>query len=91
MRVIEIGDTSSTLIVLHGDRIALCRSLDIGGSHLDSRVMDQLGLDLDAASELRQASLQPMAGIDRATIDPATDRVVHECLRPLSRSSPRIS
>ena len=81
--VIEIGDTSSTLIVLHGDRIALCRSLDIGGSHLDSRVADQLGLDLDAASELRQARLQPMAGIDCATIDPATDRAVHECLRPL--------
>lgn len=81
--VIEIGDTSSTLIVLHGDRIALCRSLDIGGSHLDARVADQLGLDLDAASELRQARLQPMAGIDCATIDPATDRAVHECLRPL--------
>ncbi|MBG83312.1 MAG: hypothetical protein CMJ40_02065 [Phycisphaerae bacterium] len=81
--VIEVGDTSSTLIILHGDRIALCRSLDIGGCHLDARVADQLGLDIDAASELRQARLQPMAGIDIATIDPATDRAVHECLRPL--------
>ena len=81
--VIEVGDTSSTLIILHGDRIALCRSLDIGGCHLDARVADQLGLDIDAASELRQARLQPMAGIDVATIDPATDRAVHECLRPL--------
>jgi type IV pilus assembly protein PilM len=81
--VIEVGDTSSTLIVLHGDRIALCRSLDIGGCHFDARVADQLGLDIDAASELRQARLQPMAGIDVATIDPATDRAVHECLRPL--------
>ena len=81
--MIEVGDTSSTLIILHGDRIALCRSLDIGGCHLDARVADQLGLDIDAASELRQARLQPMAGIDIATIDPATDRAVHECLRPL--------
>ena len=81
--VIEVGDTSTTLIVLHGDRIALCRSLDIGGCHLDARVADHLGLELDAAADLRSVRLQSGSTPGASGIDPSTDRAVHESLRPL--------
>ncbi|MAT81514.1 MAG: hypothetical protein CMJ29_07705 [Phycisphaerae bacterium] len=81
--VIEVGDTSSTLIVLHGERIALCRSLDIGGCHMDARVAEHLGLELDAAADLRRVRLQAGISSEVSGIDPSTDRAVHESLRPL--------
>ena len=81
--VIEVGDTATTLIVLHGERIALCRSLDIGGCHMDSRVADHLGIDLESAADLRNARLRSGSSPMQAGIDPATDRAVHESLRPL--------
>jgi type IV pilus assembly protein PilM len=81
--VIEVGDTSTTLMVLHGDRIALCRNLDIGGYHMDARVSEHLGLELDAAADLRSARLQSGMKTGLSGIDPSTDRAVHESLRPL--------
>lgn len=81
--VVEVGDTATTLLVLHGDRIALCRSLDIGGCHMDARVADHLGVDLEAASDLRNARFRSGTSPMDAGIDPATDRAVHESLRPL--------
>ena len=81
--VIEVGDTSTTLMVLHGDRIALCRNLDIGGYHMDARVSEHLGLELDAAADLRSVRLQSGMKTGLSGIDPSTDRAVHESLRPL--------
>ena len=81
--VIEIGDVGSTMLVLHGEQIALCRSLDIGGNHLDARVSEHLGLELEAAADLRQHRLQGDQNHQDASVDPATDRAVHECIRPL--------
>ena len=79
--VLEMGIHGGSVLILRGDQIAFCKTLDIGGRHLDEQVADRLGLEVEAARELRMARLRGDAG--STFIDPSTDRAVYEAVRPL--------
>mgnify|MGYP001232972267 CR=1 FL=1 len=79
--VLEVGSRGGSVLILRGDQIAFCKTLDIGGRHLDEQVADKLGLEVDAARELRMARLRGDAA--STFIDPSTDRAVYEAVRPL--------
>lgn len=79
--VLELGREGGSVLILRGDQVAFCKTMDIGGRHLDEQVADRLGLEPEAARELRAARLRDADST--AFIDPATDRAVYEAVRPL--------
>jgi type IV pilus assembly protein PilM len=83
--VLQIETEDSTLMILRGDQIALCKSISIGQSHLDQAVAEHLQMERTAASELRAARLRDdtLGDATRASTDPATERATFEAMRPL--------
>jgi type IV pilus assembly protein PilM len=82
--VVEVEASGSTVMILRGDQIALCKPISIGGDALDLAVAEHLQMEPKAAAELRAARLAE-AGAAGA---PAADRVsaaraVYEAVRPL--------
>ncbi len=51
---VDIGQTSSWIIIVRGNQIALARSVDVGGLAFDRLVGAQLSLDPKEAGELRR-------------------------------------
>ena len=92
--VVDIGESGTTFMVLRGDQIAFCKSIEIGGSNFDQAVAEHLQLDLAAAHELRtrrlaaaiQATDAPSGQPERAASaasQSGTDRAVFEAVRSL--------
>lgn len=82
--VVEMGRSGTTVMVLRGDQIAFCKPLTFGGTAFDEAASEHLGVDLDAAREIRLARINAGAGdaAGTASADPETDRVVYESIRP---------
>ncbi|HWB20448.1 MAG TPA: pilus assembly protein PilM, partial [Phycisphaerales bacterium] len=83
--ILDIGVTSSNILILRGDQIAFCKTVNIGGQHLDQAVAEHLRIDLNAATELRSARIVEKVGSpDTCPLtDLSTDRAVYEAVRPL--------
>jgi len=83
--IVDVGCASSTLLILRGDEIAFCKSISIGGDHLDQAVAEHLQLEPSAASELRAARIAELgrSELAPAPADAATQRAIFEAVRPL--------
>ena len=88
--IVEIGRRGGVVMVLRGNQIAFCKTLEIGGEQFDQAVADHLELDLPAAADLRLSRLSQKRPTpnpeDQTTLDEGesdTDRVVYEAVRPL--------
>ena len=51
--ILEIGSSGSMFLVLHGDQIALCKPIPIGGEAFDQAVAEHLAIDIDIAHGIR--------------------------------------
>jgi type IV pilus assembly protein PilM len=83
--IVEVGASGSTILILRGDHIALCKPIPVGGDHFDCAVAEHLQMDVPAASEIRAARIRSNhAGRPAGTrdCDPSTDRAVYESVRP---------
>lgn len=76
--VLDVGYSGSMLLILRGRQIVFCKSVPIGGRHLDQRVAERLDIDPSAASELRQARMN-----NAGTLAESTDGAVAEAARPV--------
>jgi type IV pilus assembly protein PilM len=82
--VLHLEQEDSTLMLLRGDQLALCKSISIGHAQMDQAVAEHLQMDPTAASELRAARLAAAWSKEPAeAADPATERAIYEALRPL--------
>ncbi len=81
--VVEVGRAGSTVMILRGDQIAFCKSIETGGEDFNRAVARQLDLDEAAAAELRSNRIANADAADHGPEDPATDRAVFEAVRPL--------
>ncbi len=85
--IVEVGRSGATIMVLRGDQIAFCKPLELSGRAFDRAAAEHLGIDLQAAAEIRAGRIAEAArdGANYVPEDPATDRAVYEAVRPLIR------
>lgn len=84
---IDIGWSSSKVLILHGRRIVFFKLLDIGGRHLDQAVAEHLGVPENEARDVRRRQEQPGPAEDPEANPAADDRVqrtLMEAMRPLA-------
>ncbi len=83
--IVDVGATGSTAIILRGDQIAFCKSINIGGVHFDQAVAEHLQMDIEAASGLRLARIAVATGQPDAVpiSDPSIERAEYDAVRPL--------
>lgn len=83
--VVDVGASGSTVMILRGDQIALCKPITVGGEHFDRAVAEHLQMNVDAARELRAARICSATGQPGAlpTADPAIERAEYDAVRPL--------
>lgn len=82
--MLEIGASGSIMLILHGDQLALCKPISIGGAHLDQAVAEHLAIDPSVAGELRtKRILNRLHETDgeRATDNEGTERAMFEAVR----------
>ena len=79
--IIEVDRSGTTILVASGRHPAVCRRLGVGGEAMDGVVAARLGIDLDAAGELRRGRMDA----DRDDLPPAVERAAREAIRPLLR------
>jgi type IV pilus assembly protein PilM len=82
--IVEVGASSSTVIIVRGDQIAFAKPIAIGGRDFNRAVVEHLELDERAAAELRSTRIRAaISGGENALEDSATERAVFEAIRPL--------
>ncbi len=86
--VLEVGYGGSTVLILKGNQIAMCKAIELGGQQFDRAVAEHLQVDVDSAADLRKTRLRHAASShdgedDAMTVDQSTERAVFEAIRPL--------
>ncbi|MCH8822470.1 MAG: pilus assembly protein PilM [Planctomycetes bacterium] len=83
--VVDFASSTTTVMALRGNHIALCKRITSVGQQFDRAVADYLKLDITAAHNLRAARINASAeNYDpHPSVDPETDRGVYEAIRPL--------
>ena len=83
--VVEVGASGSVMMILRGDQIAFCKTIDIGGQKFNEAVADHLQMDNAAAAELRaERMVTDRSGREEGPeLDESTSRAVYEATRPL--------
>lgn len=97
--VVELGASGSTLMILRGDQMAFCKTMALGGDHLDRAVAEYLQIDAAAARDLRSRPLGETGEIEGSgsagsavgtgsaggTVgsDEVANRMIFEATRPL--------
>lgn len=83
--VVEVGASGSVMMILRGDQIAFCKTIDIGGRKFNEAVADHLQMDHAAAAELRAERMagNPGGPNEGPELDESTSRAVYESIRPL--------
>ena len=83
---VDIGWSSSKVLILHGRRIVFFKVLDIGGRRLDHAVAEHLGVSESEAREVRRRHEHQEPGEDaaRAASDDRVERTLHDAIRPLT-------
>jgi type IV pilus assembly protein PilM len=82
--IVEIGVSSSTVVIVRGDQIAFAKPIAIGGCDFNRAVVEHLDLDERAAGELRSNRIRTAVNAGEGALeDSATERAVFEAIRPL--------
>jgi type IV pilus assembly protein PilM len=82
--IVEIGVSSSTVIIVRGDQIAFTKPIAIGGRDFNQALVEHLELEERAAAELRTSRIRAaINGGEGALDDSATERAAFEAVRPL--------
>lgn len=83
--VVDIAAATTTVMVLRGNHIALCKRIMSVGEQFDRAVAEYLNIDVSEAHQLRVARLNASAENynPHPSVDLATDRGVYEAIRPL--------
>ena len=69
---VDMGAGGTTVVMAHGSRIVLARSIAVGGRHFDQRIADVLNCDLEAARAHRLASDAPAPVPAESAAQPAS-------------------
>jgi Tfp pilus assembly PilM family ATPase len=77
--IVDVSRSGATVLILRDERIAVCRTVPIGGEHFDRALAGHLRMGVPAARDLRDAHIEGAgSGVHRAT-----DRAIFEAVRPL--------
>ena len=86
MMILDVGNTTSTAMILNQGRVLFCKSVPIGGLQLDQAVATYLDLPTEEARRLRlrfdrNEELQPMASHSSQANEQSHDAVGEEARR----------
>lgn len=81
--LIDIGFSSTDLIILRGSTIAFYKTLNVGGRRMNELVAERLGLDQRAAADLRRQRIQPGRRQVDGLLDERTEQAIFEAIRPV--------
>jgi len=80
--IVDIGERQTGVMVTRGQSVAFYKPLELGGEAMTKAASERLGLDLDAARDLRRQ--RASASARGATPgDARVDRAIYEAVRPL--------
>ncbi len=81
--IIDIGYSSTDLLILRGSTIVFYKSVAVGGNRMNELVAERLGLDHNAATELRRQRIQPGRRQRDGMMDERTEHAIFEAIRPV--------
>ena len=80
--LIDIGESSTNLLVLQGSSISFYKSFQIGGARMTDLVAERLGLELQSAKDLRRQRSQPGRRQIDGLRDERTEQAIFDAIRP---------
>ena len=81
--IIDIGYSSTDLLILRGSTIVFYKSVAVGGNRMNELVAERLGLDHIAATDLRKQRIQPGRRQRDGLLDERTEHAIFEAIRPV--------
>lgn len=81
--LVDIGLSSTHLIVMHGASIRFYKAIAVGGRAMNQVVGERLGLDAQGAIDLRTRRIRPTRRHLDAMRDERTERAIFEAVRPV--------
>lgn len=80
--LIEIGRTTTRVLITRGWRVGLYRTIELGGEIMTRQAADRLGLEPETIEDLRRQRMLREVGGD-VQIDEKVDRAIFDAVRPL--------
>jgi len=80
--IVDFGWRSTGVIVTRGRSVGFFKPLEVGGAQLNAAAAERIGLDAQAAAELRRQRMSQTEETG-STVDRKVDRAMFEAVRPI--------